>query len=57
MLLVQPGSYATRLIENAVDGGGFTILNFGWAPKGSMGKPPPGVRMRAFHFPHKGIAT
>ncbi len=30
----------------AVDGGGFTILNFGWAPKGSMGKPPPGVEAK-----------
>jgi len=30
----------------AVDGGGFSLFNPGTAPKGSMGKPPPGVEAR-----------
>ncbi|HYB90232.1 MAG TPA: AMP-binding protein [Candidatus Binataceae bacterium] len=30
----------------AVDGGGFGLSNFGTAPKGSMGKPAPGVEAR-----------
>ncbi len=30
----------------AVDGGGFSLLNLGTSPKGSMGKPPPGTEAR-----------
>lgn len=30
----------------AVDGGGFSLFNPGTAPKGSMGKPPPGVQAK-----------
>jgi crotonobetaine/carnitine-CoA ligase len=30
----------------AVDGGGFMLFNFGNAPKGSMGLPPPGTEAR-----------
>jgi crotonobetaine/carnitine-CoA ligase len=30
----------------AVDGGGFSLMNIGQAPKGSMGKPPPGVEAK-----------
>ena len=30
----------------AVDGGGFSLFNPGIAPKGSMGRPPPGVEAR-----------
>ncbi|MFZ0886913.1 MAG: AMP-binding protein [Candidatus Binataceae bacterium] len=30
----------------AVDGGGFSLFNAGQAPKGSMGKPPPGVEAK-----------
>jgi len=32
----------------AVDGGGFMLFNFGNAPKGSMGTPPPGTEARVF---------
>lgn len=32
----------------AVDGGGFSLINPGNAPKGSMGKPPPGVEAGIF---------
>ena len=31
---------------DAVDGGGFSLLNLGTSPKGSMGKPPPGTEAR-----------
>lgn len=30
----------------AVDGGGFFLFNLGTAPKGSMGKPPPGIEAK-----------
>lgn len=30
----------------AVDGGGFSLFNPGTAPKGSMGKPPPGMQAK-----------
>lgn len=32
----------------AVDGGGFSLINPGNAPKGSMGKPPPGIEASIF---------
>jgi crotonobetaine/carnitine-CoA ligase len=32
----------------AVDGGGFSLMNLGTSPKGSMGKPPPGIEARVF---------
>ncbi len=32
----------------AVDGGGFSLINPGNGPKGSMGKPPPGVEASIF---------
>jgi carnitine-CoA ligase len=30
----------------AVDGGGFSLFNAGTSPKGSMGKPPPGIQAK-----------
>jgi crotonobetaine/carnitine-CoA ligase len=30
----------------AVDGGGFSLFNGGTSPKGSMGKPPPGIQAK-----------
>jgi crotonobetaine/carnitine-CoA ligase len=39
--------FGTRIVEGyaAVDGGGFAIINFGNAPKGSIGKPTSPIRI------------
>lgn len=39
--------FGVHLVEGyaAVDGGGFAVINFGQAPKGSIGQPPQPVRL------------
>jgi carnitine-CoA ligase len=39
----------------AVDGGGFSLLNLGTSPKGSMGKPPPGTEARVVNDQDKEV--
>jgi crotonobetaine/carnitine-CoA ligase len=41
----------------AVDGGGFSLLNLGTSPKGSMGKPPPGTEARVVDDEDKEVAA
>ena len=41
----------------AVDGGGFSLMNLGTSPKGSMGKPPPGTEARVFDDQDKEVPS
>jgi len=41
----------------AVDGGGFSLLNLGTSPKGSMGKPPPATEARVVDDQDKEVAA